>query len=171
MGWTVILLSAAVGLLVGGLLGMGWGWWRQSALSVWTAQRDEMLVRMDQQAAIQVRSAEVVRLARQQQLAQARDVAWQERRTQLIRLHTLLGRVAAEQGLRVQQWQGHDKQLQVQASLPRAQDWSVLQAQLTDAGPQAWQLHSLAQGADARLQLVLEAFWTAPAQAAQAKRP
>lgn len=168
---TVVAVSAAAGLLAGALLGMVWGLWTQSMLPVWTSQRDALALRVSQQTLAQSRHAQAAQQARLQQLAQARDAGWQMQRAQLIRLHTLLSRAAADQGLRVQQWQGSDKRLQLQASLPRAQDWPVLQAQLTDAGPQAWQLQSLALDADGVLHLVLEASWAATAQAPQAKRP
>lgn len=167
----VAVTSACAGLLAGGLLGMVWGLWHQFRLPVWTAQRDTLVLRASQETAAQARQAEALRRIRLQQQTQARDRDWQMRRGQLIALHALLGQASADQGLRVQHWQGSDKQLQLQASLPRARDWPVLQAQLLEAGPQPWQLQSLAVDADGALQLVLEASWTAPAAAPGGTRP
>ena len=168
---TAAAVSAAAGLLAGALLAMVWGLWTRSMLPAWTSQRDALALRVSQQTLAQSRHAQAAQQARLQQLAQTRDASWQMQRAQLIRLHALLDRAAADQGLRVHQWQGSDKRLQLQASLPHARDWPVLQAQLTDAGPQAWQLQSLALDTDGVLHLVLEASWAATAQAPQAKRP
>lgn len=166
---SVAPVSALAGLLLGLLLASAWGMWSRSQYAEWRIQRDELQARLRSQDQATARMAEGAKQVRWQQQAQLRQQDWQIRREQLLRLHDRLGQAAAEQGLRVQQWQGNEQRVQLLGRLAHAQAWPALQAQLSLAGPQAWGLQSLAAGADGSLQLALEVPWPVPAPQGQTR--
>lgn len=151
----------ALGGALAGLAGASaWGWWCQTEQAAWREQRDALQARQTRQTTAQARAAQAARQQGLMQQLQARQREWQTRREQILRLHAVLDQAALDAGLRLQQWQGQAQGLQMQASLPRARDWSSLQQRLDAAGPQAWRLHTLGTRLDDDgLQLVLQSPW------------
>ena len=157
-------------LLAGGVVaaaGVGWQLQRQEQL---LAQRGPLQTRLQEQARQQALARQAEALARLQDRMLARAQSWQVQRQQLMRLHAELSSEAEHTGLRLQRWQGDGRKLTLQLWLPGPELAPALVSRLSQAWPQAWTLHSLAQRPGAGgVEAVLEAPW--PAHASGGRQP
>ena len=167
----LLLRSAAIGLLAGGLVGATIGEWQQT--------RHEQLLTLRAQLQAQVRVSEVqqtqqlamdARVRLQAQWAQ-RSQAWQGRRQQLMQMHEALGTLAQDLGLRLERWQGDGRTMVLQAWLPHAEAVPQVLSRLSTVGPSTWTLQSLGDRPGAGVDLLLQAPWPGEAQEVGAKKP
>lgn len=157
--WRPLVLT----LLAGTLSGAVWVGWQHWRLAQMQSLRQRVLAETAAWAAQQKAAAAVRDQSELQRAVVARAGDWQMRQAQWLHLQDALQDQAHVLRLRVLRWQADDRQLQLQAWLPRVQDIPALTSALSAAvGAQAWSLNNLAEHpnrSEGGVDVLLQAPW------------